>query len=239
MYRMQMKEFLFYRTFPRIFLELMRKYFRVEVEGLENVPKKGAAIVVPNHSGFSGLDAMILSHILIHDRKRVPRVLTHGFWFFIQWTTQVAEKLGFFKATYENGIYGLNRNDLIVLFPEGEAGNFKSSQKMYQLQEFKRGFVRMALQTGAPIIPTLIIGAEETSINLSQYKLTKFLKGSLIPIPLNIIPLPIKWKIRFLPPIELPYKSEAVKDLQLARDLASEIQEQMQAELNREIKKRV
>ena len=63
---------------------------------------------------------------------------------------------------------------MIILFPEGEKGNFKPSRKSYELQEFKRGFVRMALETQSPIIPTLVIGAEETHINLSQLKLPKY-----------------------------------------------------------------
>ena len=54
-------------------------------------------------------------------------------------------------------------------------GNFKASSNRYHLQEFKRGFIRMALLTKAPIIPTLIIGAEETHINLKQLKLAKYI----------------------------------------------------------------
>jgi 1-acyl-sn-glycerol-3-phosphate acyltransferase len=96
----------------------------------------------------------------------------------------------------------------------------------------------MALETQSPIIPTLIIGAEETHINLSQLKLTRFLSGAIIPIPLNLIPLPIKWKIIFLPPIYLPYKPDAVEDSELVYEIAQDIQDQMQEALNKELKKR-
>lgn len=232
------RETLIYRVLPRLLLEIMRKYFRLEVIGIENVPRRGAALIAPNHSGYSGFDAMILSHILTQDAKRIPRVLTHYFWFLTKTTAIPAQKLGFTEASYDNGVAALEKKNLVVLFPEGEHGNFKPSTEMYQLQEFKRGFVRMALQTQSPIIPTIIVGAEETHINLSQLKFTKFLKGLVIPLPLNLIPLPAKWRIRFLEPIRLPFKPEARHDVDLVHEICEEIQEKMQEALKEELKLR-
>lgn len=232
------RDVLLYRVFPRLLMEIVRKYFRVEVEGIENVPKRGAALITPNHSGFTGFDALLIAHILNSDAKRIPRVLTHHFWFLNKTTAIPAQKMGFTEANLENGISALKKNNLVVIFPEGEYGNFKPSNHMYELQEFKRGFVRMALATQSPIIPTLVIGAEESNINLSQLKFTKFLKGTVIPLPLNIIPLPVKWKIKFLPPIYLPYKPSAAEDRDLLLEIAEDIQEQMQEALADEIIKR-
>ncbi|OFZ14889.1 MAG: hypothetical protein A2Z20_04540 [Bdellovibrionales bacterium RBG_16_40_8] len=226
------------RKVPNYFLELMRKYFRVQVEGAEHLPKRGPAIIAPNHSGASGLDAMILMHEIERSCGRLPRVMTHRFWFMTKHLSLTANKLGFIKATTENGMRQLEKNHIMVLFPEGEKGNFKPSIKAYQLQEFKRGFVRLAIKTGAPIIPTVIIGAEETHINLSQFKLTKYMPGLLIPLPLNFIPLPSKWKIKFLPPLYLPYKPTAANDTELVREITDDIREQIQERLRSEIKKR-
>lgn len=229
---------LIYRVLPRLLLEIMRKYFRMEVEGLENVPRKGAAIVAPNHSGYSGFDAVLLAHILQQDGRRVPRVMTHAFWFLTKTTAIPASKMGFTEATYENGVEALRKKHLIVLFPEGEQGNFKPTSKKYEVQEFKRGFVRMALATGSPIIPTLVIGAEETHINLNRLKFSRFLKGIVIPLPLNIIPLPARWKIKFLPPMHLPYPPEAATDTELVHEICFEIQEKLQEALIKEVKSR-
>lgn len=229
---------LLYKVFPRLFMEVLRKYFRLEIEGVENIPRNGPVIIAPNHSGFSGFDAMILAYILQQETKRIPRVLTHHLWFLTEKTALPAQKLGFIEATFENGISLLKKNNMIVLFPEGEQGNFKPSTKRYQLQEFRRGFVRMALKQGAPIIPTLVIGAEETHINLQQLKFSKFLRGLVLPLPLNVIPLPAKWKIIFQKPIHLPFGPEKVNDAETCFDLANEIQESMQKKLNKEIKKR-
>lgn len=232
------QETLIYRVFPRLLMEIMRKYFRLEVEGAENIPRRGSGIIAPNHSGYSGFDALMLGHSVFRESKRIPRILTHHLWFLTETTAIPAQKMGFTEATYDNGTKALSKNNLIVIFPEGEFGNFKPTTKKYQLQEFKRGFVRMAIQTQSPIIPALILGAEETHINLSQLKLSKYLRGLVLPLPLNLVPLPVKWKIKFLNPIYLPYKPSAIDDRELVHEVAGEIQEKMQDALSEEVQKR-
>lgn len=232
------KDELIYKVFPRLFMEILKKYFRLEIVGLENIPKKGAVLIVPNHSGFSGIDALLLSYILQQNTKRIPRVLTHHLWFLTDKTSIPAKKLGFIEANYENGVKLLKKNNMVVLFPEGEHGNFKPTSKRYQLQEFKRGFVRMALATQAQIVPTLVIGAEETHINLKKLKFTKFLRGLVLPLPLNVLPLPSKWKIVFEKPISFPFEADKINDSELCHELAIEVQENMQRSLNKEVRKR-
>jgi 1-acyl-sn-glycerol-3-phosphate acyltransferase len=223
---------------PHFLLEIMHKYFRVQVEGIEHLPRRGAAVMAPNHSGFSGFDAMVLMHEIRKSNGRLPKVLSHHLWFLTKTTAIPAQKLGFIEATYKNGVAELKKNHMVVIFPEGEFGNFKPTTKAYQLQEFKRGFIRMAIETGAPIIPTMILGAEETHINLNQISLTKFMRGMILPLPLNFLPLPAKWKIKFLKPIYLPYKPSAINDSELMNDIATDIREHIQESLRQELKQR-
>lgn len=227
-----------YRALPRFLMEIARRYFRLEIEGLEHLPRRGAGIITPNHSGYSGFDSFLLAGEIHRATGRLPRVLTHHFWFLTKATAIPAEKVGFVEATTANGLAQLQKNNLVILFPEGEQGNFKPTAKRYRLQEFKRGFIRMALERQCPIIPVLVIGAEETHINLAQLRFTKFLRGTVLPLPLNIIPLPAKWHIKFLPPIHLPYNAEARHDRELVRELAVEIRETMQKALSDELRKR-
>lgn len=227
-----------YRNLPSLLAEIITRYFKVEIEGLEHIPRQGPVIIAPNHSGFSGFDAIVLAYTIQKHTQRIPRVLTHQFWFLTKTTAMPANKMGFIEATYENGVNYLRKNNLIILFPEGEHGNFKPSSKMYELQEFKRGFIRMALETNALIVPTLVIGAEESSINLRQLKLSKFFRGLILPLPLNILPLPVKWKVKFLPPHDLPYDKTKIQDRDFIKDLSNDIQEEMQETLYKEIKLR-
>lgn len=232
------KDTLIFRVLPRFLLEILRKYFRMEISGVENIPRKGPVVIAPNHSGFSGFDAILLGHIIQQQAKRIPRVLTHHFWFLTETTAIPAQKMGFTEATYENGLNALKKGNSIVIFPEGEHGNFKPTSQRYQLQEFKRGFVRMALEAQCPIVPAIVLGAEETHINLKRLKFTKFLRGSVIPLPLNVLPLPAKWRIVFLEPIHLPYKPSAVKDRELVHEIAQDIQEKMQVAIEAELHRR-
>ncbi len=232
------RDVLLYRNIPHFVIDLISKYLRVEMEGLEHIPEKGPVLFTPNHSGYSGFDAVILGHELFKRKKIIARILTHHLWFVSKATALPANKMGFVEASSQNGLHFLRKNKFVVLFPEGEFGNFKVSSKKYQLQDFKRGFVRMALQTEATIIPTLIIGAEETHINLKELKLNKFLRGLTLPLPFNIIPLPAKWKIIFLEPIKLPYKPEAANHTELVHEISNEIREKMQNALTIELAKR-
>lgn len=229
---------LMYRVLPHLLMEIARKYFRLQVEGIENIPRRGPALVAPNHSGFSGFDALLLSHEIFKASGRVPRVLTHHLWYLTKATAIPAEKIGFIEANMTNALAQLNKNNLVVLFPEGEYGNFKPTAQRYHLQRFRSGFVRMALLRQCPIIPTLILGAEETHINLAQLKFTKYLRGVVLPLPLNVIPLPAKWKIKFLPPINLPYQSSAADDRELVDDLCADVREKMQRAISDEVSKR-
>ena len=229
------KSFLFFLLVRKILLDGLHKYFRLEIEGLENIPKHGPSLITPNHSGFAGFDAAILAHEINGNCHRIPRVLTHHFWFISKFTAKNAKKLGFIEANMKNGVEHLKKNNLVVIFPEGEKGNFKPTSKRYHLEEFKRGFIRMAIEAQCPIIPTLIIGAEETHINLKRLKI---FEKVMIPIPLNFLPLPAKWKIIFLPAIKLPYKRSALDDDELIVELAQEVREAMQKALSAELEKR-
>jgi len=229
---------LLFHVLPRFMMELMRKYFRMEVEGIENLPKEGPCIIAPNHSGYAGFDAFCLKNEIFTACSRSAKIMTHHFWFMSEATAIPADKIGFVDATTKNGIALLEKKEMIILFPEGEHGNFKPTTQRYKLREFKRGFVRLAVYSGAPIIPTVILGAEETHINLADLKFTKFLRGVVLPLPLNILPLPARWKIRFLKPIYLPYKPEAAKDTELMHEIASDLRERLQQAIRKELRER-
>jgi 1-acyl-sn-glycerol-3-phosphate acyltransferase len=151
---------LLYRVMPRLVLEIIKKYFRLHVEGSENLPKNGSALIVPNHSGYAGFDAIMIGNEIRNLTGRVPKILAHHLWFIHKTTAVPFEKMGLTEATLNNGLGLLKKKDLVILFPEGEYGNFKPTRKRYHLQEFKRGFVRMALMTRSPIVPTVVIGAK-------------------------------------------------------------------------------
>jgi 1-acyl-sn-glycerol-3-phosphate acyltransferase len=151
----------------------------------------------------------------------------------------ISQGLGFTEAKLANVQQVLDQGELLLLFPEGESGNFKSSLDRYKLRPFHTGFVRTALQTGAPIIPCIVIGAEESNFNLGNINLNKFTNHLVVPLPLNVMPLPAKWTIEFLPPIDLSGESkEFAHDREWVRQKAQEIQQMMQHEIDKRLRAR-
>lgn len=229
----------FQRDLPLFMMEIVRDYFRLEVEGIENIPKRGRCLVVPNHSGVTALDAVMIGHEIYRDRKRMPRILAHPLWFIGPQIKFLVKRMGLEEADARTGIKLLKKGNTVILFPEGAEGNFKPTAERYHLQEFHRGFVRMAMATQAPIIPTVVIGAEETNINLSQISLTKYLKGVVIPVPLNVLPLPAKWKIVFMKPIPMDqYTVEDAADKKLVYKICNMVRKKIQTRINKELKNR-
>ncbi len=227
-----------YKILPRFLLEIITRYLRVTVQGSSNIPSKGPYILIANHSGYMGFDALMLAHHVNQKKKRIPHIIAHKLWFFSPEISVAAHRFGLVPATFNNGLEILKRKEALLLFPEGEEGNFKPTSKRYHLRRFRRGFVRLALETGAPIIPSIVIGAEETHLTLSQIRWAKDLIGIIIPIPLNVIPLPAKWKIVFLPPIVLEKNPELAKDEAYVTALSRKLRLQLQRAINAELKKR-
>jgi 1-acyl-sn-glycerol-3-phosphate acyltransferase len=222
---------LIYKALPHFWLEIIARYFRVEVEGLENLPTRGPAILVPNHSGYLGLDALILSHMIYKARGRVPRILLHKLWFSKGVLQTHARKFGFLKASYKNGLSALKKKQFLIVFPEGEEGNFKPTSERYRLQDFKTGFVRMAGTSCAPVIPILITGAEEAHVNLGQLRIL----DRLFPIPFNVFPLPAKWKVKILQPIHMLSSSASETQQLRESEMAAQLRDQMQRALDHEL----
>jgi len=231
-------EELAYKKLPLFLLDLMEKYFRVKTVGQRYIPKKGPCIVIANHSGFMGFDAMMLAYEIYKNTGRVPRIVAHKLWFLHPDISIHAKKFGMIPATFDNAYDILKSGELLLLFPEGEEGNFKPTRLRYHLRKFRRGCTRLALKTGAPIVPAAVIGAEETSITLSQLRWAKELFGVIIPVPLNIIPIPVKWKIRFYAPVRFKVNLKRAEDTAEVKQITRRLRHKLQSHIHNLLKQR-
>lgn len=205
----------FEARFRRVFEVVFRKYFRVDVSGLEHVPAEGRALLVSNHSGTFPWDGVMLKTAirLDHPARRDLRWLTEDFLFHFPFLGTFLNRIGAVRANPDNADRLLAGDALVAVFPEGIQGIGKLYRQRYQLQRFGRGgYVKLALRTGAVIIPTAIVGAEETNPLLFKLGwLSKVTGLPYVPVtptfpwfgPLGLLPLPSKWKIVFGPPIDL------------------------------------
>lgn len=234
-----------------LLLFMYRKYWRVEAIGLENVPDSGRALLVCNHSGVLPWDGAMVGSALSfeHDAGRVLRNL-HLSWFSsLPFISPLLSRLGQVQALPANAEALLERDELVGVFPEGLKGVGKLFKDRYRLARFGRGgFVKVAVKTGAPIIPVSIIGGEEIHPHLHNAKsVAKLLGFPYFPItptfpwlgPLGLIPLPTKWTIVFGEPIETEqYGSKGAEDPLLISQLTEQVRTTIQNTLLDHLKDR-
>lgn len=138
---------------------VLRFFFKVRVEGAENVPATGPAILASNHVSFS--DSIFLPMVL---RRRITFVAKAEYfedpktaWFF-RAVGQIPIKREGGSAS-ERALAAarevLARGQLFGIYPEG------TRSPDGRLYRGKTGVARLALQTGAPIIPVAMIGTRE------------------------------------------------------------------------------
>jgi 1-acyl-sn-glycerol-3-phosphate acyltransferase len=230
-----------------------RYWFRVEQEGIENVPAEGGALLVSNHSGALPPDAPMIMQAIRHEhpgsRGGEPRPLymLGEHWFKgYPGVGMLTNKIGLVPAHPANAQRLLgDEGQLALVFPEGQKGSGKLFWQRYRLRRFGRGgFVRTAIRAGVPIVPIAVVGAEEAMPIFAHVPLLQRVTG-LIYFPINhafphfglaaaAMYLPAKFKIRFLEPIDLSrYGPEDAGDVALVQSLAEDIRGRIQQELDR------
>jgi len=223
---------------------LYRHWFRVEVRGIENLPRTGGALIVANHSGAIPIDALMAS-VAVHEEHpehRFLRTLGADLVFQTPFLAGLARRSGATLASNPDAERLLSDGHLVGVWPEGFKGIGKPFTERYKLQRFGRGgFVSAALRTGTPIIPCSIVGAEETYPIIGNVpSLARLLGLPYLPItpffpllgPLGAIPLPSKWLIEFgTPVVTHDYEPGAAEDPMLVFDLTDQIRQSIQQTL--------
>jgi len=223
------------------FAFLRNIYWRIEHEGMENIPATGKALFVSNHRGFMPLDAVMHLSLIFTHRQRVPRFLIIHSLLRMPFLSNFLTKLGGVVASQENADRLLDQGELIGIFPEGIRGTFSPLKTTYRLRNFsKSGFVRMAIEHQVPIIPCAVIGHAEIFPIVGRIDsgfVVKELGWPYLPIappfPLAPVPLPSKWHVRILPPV--PVDQFGPSDLEndrLMKNFSDYIQHIVQANLD-------
>lgn len=226
---------------------LYRHWFRVEVNGIDNVPATGGALLVANHAGgLWPLDAAMTA-VAVHDEHpahRYLRPLGADLLFGTPGLGVLARRSGATLACHADAERLLRAGELVGVWPEGFKGIGKPFRDRYELQRFGRGgFVRCAMQTRVPIIPVSIVGAEEIHPVLGNAApLARLLDLPYFPLtptfpwlgPLGLVPLPSKWYIEFGAPIEpAEFAPSAGEDPSAVFEVTDRVRDTIQATLYR------
>lgn len=175
-----------------LIVPFMRIWFRLTVEGAENIPREGAAIIAPNHKSF--WDSFFIAPATRrHLRFMGKRELFEG------WKGKWLIRLGAFpvkrgesdEEALETSREILRQGGLLALFPEGTRIRDPES-----LGSPKRGAARLAIEAGCPLVPCAITGTENLFI--------------------GFIPRPVRVRVAFAPAVpaaELEATPEAAAEL--------------------------
>ncbi len=187
---------------------LYRHYFRAEAHGLELVPPAGRVLFVANHAGQLPFDGMVIGAALFLelDPPRMVRSMVEHFVATLPFASYLFSRWGQITGTPENCRRLLNEEEAILVFPEGARGISKPFSKRYQLAPFGSGFMRLALETGAPIVPIAVVGSEEQAPAINLRPLARMLRAPAFPVVpyppfVPLVPLPVKYRLYFGEPM--------------------------------------
>jgi 1-acyl-sn-glycerol-3-phosphate acyltransferase/nucleoside-diphosphate-sugar epimerase len=231
-----------------LFKFLHDRYWRVEIQGLEHVPRSGRAVLVGVHRGFMPWDAVMVLHLVASNFRRHIRFLIHPGLIKFPFLFNFHTKLGGMIACQDNADYVLKRDEMVGIFPEGIRGAFRLYRDAYLLGKFGRDeFVKLALRHQAPIIPFVTVGSAETFPILKRLdwgwwkRQTEWPFFPLTPTwPLLPVPLPSKWHTQFLEPIHIEhhYPPEAADDPAIVHAISNDVRCRMQEAITSMLRRR-
>ena len=223
-----------------------RVWFRVDVDGIENVPSEGGALITSNHSGALPPDAPMIMQAIRREHPRPrPLYMLGEHWFKgYPGVSALTAKIGLVAAHPANAQRLLaDEESLALVFPEGVKATRKLYWQRYKLRRFGRGgFVRTAIRAQVPIVPVAVVGAEEAMPIFAHVPLLKQLTG-LPYFPINhafphlglaaaVMYLPAKFRIEFLVPIDTSHLGpEDAEDPALVQSLADDVRARIQTRL--------
>ncbi|MGI8749391.1 MAG: 1-acyl-sn-glycerol-3-phosphate acyltransferase [Thermoleophilaceae bacterium] len=200
-------------------------YFRAEVRGLERIPEEGAVLLVGNHSGGNLMPDTGVFTLAFNTYFGVERrfyQLAHNLVLSapgLGWL----RKYGTVAASPENADEALTSGAALLVYPGGDYEVHRPSWERAKV-DFggRKGFIRLALKHGVPVVPVVSVGGQETALFLSRGEglarllgLDKLLRLKVLPISLAIpwginvgdmlghIPAPAKITTQVLQPIDL------------------------------------
>ncbi len=212
------------------------RYFRLEVQGGENIPARGC-LVVGCHSGVIPYDAALALVAIERETGRLARSIGDRFWGWFRPVEQYLRRRGAIVGEPREATALLRAGNIVLLMPGGVADMTRPYWRdRYRVLRHKGwapgrgGFIKVALAAGVPIVPMAIVGAEETHVMLwNAERLARLLGAPLFPILAFPFPLPAKIYVRFGGPIRFRRGPEVASDQAAVDRLAERVRGRLQA----------
>lgn len=191
---------------------LFRALFAVEYHGVENIPERGAVIIAGNHPSY--LDPVLV--MLPVERK--IRFMAWDALFKVPVLGQLIRAMGSFpvdirkgkgESAFREAVKVLDSGDALGIFPEGQRSDEGP------MGDLRTGVARLAVETGAQIVPVTIGGAYRA-----------WPKWKLLPKPAKII-------VRYHPPIQLDEADRSAR--REDKEFHQQVMQQVAGSINRSL----
>jgi 1-acyl-sn-glycerol-3-phosphate acyltransferase len=246
----------FLRT-VRPILELYASWFRPEVRGFDRLPDRGPFLVIGNHSGGQtppDLPVLLTAWWRERGEEEPVYALFHSVVMGTPGVATVLGRGGAVEADRESAEEILRRGGIVIDFPGGDFDVFRPWRDRNHIDFGGRlGFIRMALRTGVPVVPSVSIGAHETVVVLARGQrlakalgIDRLLRIKVMPVvfgpPWGVVPggiptlpFPAKIVVELGEPFDwaATYGPEAADDDQIVRRCYDELTMAMQVTLDR------
>ena len=150
---------------------VVKRYFRAEVNGLKSLPASGGALVVSMHSGGVLTPDVLIFAPAFYDAFGYDRplyILAHTGVLLGPLGT-LFSRVGGIEASPDNAAKALRSGGVVLVFPGGDYDAFRPTRMANTIDfQGRTGYVRTALETGVPIVPTVSIGGQETQFFLAR-----------------------------------------------------------------------
>jgi 1-acyl-sn-glycerol-3-phosphate acyltransferase len=201
---------------------IAKRWFRFEVRGLESLPAQGGALLVANHSGGMLTPDVLIFAAAFYGRfgyERPLYTLGHD-GMFAGPVAGLLTRLGVIRASTSNAANALRSGGIVLNFPGGVYDAYRPTLAENVIDfNGRTGYVRSAIAAGAPIVPAVSIGGQESQLFLTRgawlakrLGLNRF-RSDILPITLGFpfglsvimppnMPLPTKIVTNVLEPID-------------------------------------
>ncbi len=225
-------------------------WFRGEVRGMDRIPEKGPVLLVGNHSGGNITPDTVVFTLAFNTYFGVERPfyqLAHN----LVLTSPVGpylRRFGTVAASHENARKALDAGAAVLVYP---GGDWEVNRPTWEANRIdfhgRRGFVKLAVDAGVPIVPVVSVGGQETAIFLTHgerlakaLRLDKLLRLKTLPVNLSLpwivnigdflghLPLPAKITVQVMDPIDVRERYGRKPDHdRIYEDVTSTMQDQL------------
>ncbi|MBV8788820.1 MAG: acyltransferase family protein [Mycobacterium sp.] len=229
---------------------IARRWFRFEVRGLESVPTTGGALIVANHSGgMLTPDVLIFAAAFYREFGYDRPLYTLGHdGLFPGPVSDWMARLGVIHASTKNAANALRSGGVVLVFPGGIYDAYRPTLSENVIDfNGRTGYVKCAIDSGAPIVPAVSVGGQQSQFFLTRgtwlakrLGLSRF-RSDILPVtwgfpfglsvivPINL-PLPTKIVTRVLPAIDVADRFGPDPDV---ADVDAHVRSRMQTALDR------